>query len=105
MSRLITVFLVMMGLIYGSDAWCSPGRSGGTMMVCKNEGKSNCIAVNSPDSCINLTGGPFKSGYTNGNYRCTLYSVGGCAGTQWTADKAGYSRFSTLPNSVRCPCV
>ncbi|ORX85215.1 hypothetical protein K493DRAFT_85712 [Basidiobolus meristosporus CBS 931.73] len=87
------------------NAWCPPWKSGSSMYVCKSTGKAKCINVSSGNACINLTGGPFISGYSAGSHKCTIYSEVKCGGNSYIVDKAGYSRFPKAARSLKCPCV
>jgi hypothetical protein len=55
---------------------------GGTLNVCKQKGRINCLSVVSQNTCINLIGGPFVSGFTGGNYQCTVFRNRGCGGSE-----------------------
>jgi hypothetical protein len=105
MKFILFTTLMIACFIVGSESWCWPGKGGGGINVCKNQGKSNCLPVSSTDTCINLIGGPFVSGYSQGHYSCTIHSSSGCSGTSVSVDKAGWSKFPFKPQSVRCPCV
>lgn len=101
----LTIIVVLYAAI-GSEA-CLPWQGCGVINVCKSPGKTtNCIGVSSGSTCMNLIGGPFVSGFTSGDYRCTVYSAKGCGGSSHTVDKAGWSRFVQFtPKSIKCPCV
>lgn len=103
--KLLFFFLTILSVIIITSAWCPPWQGGGTINVCKLTKKRNCIGVGSTNTCINLVGGPFVSGFTTGNYRCTIYSRSGCAGTSVTVDSSGWSNFPIRPNSIKCPCI
>ncbi|KAA8892592.1 hypothetical protein FN846DRAFT_896715 [Sphaerosporella brunnea] len=89
----------------GANAWCAPWNDGGVLQVCKNKGKTNCLGASSDDTCVNLIGGPFVSGFAGGPYSCTIYSENGCQGTAVSVDNAGWSSFPFTAYSFRCPCV
>lgn len=88
-----------------ANAVCAPWNDGGTLQVCKSTGKRNCIGASSDDTCINLIGGPFVSGYAGGGYTCRIYSRSGCAGSDVSVDRDGWSRFPFTARSFKCPCV
>ncbi|KAG5681284.1 hypothetical protein PVAND_010735 [Polypedilum vanderplanki] len=104
MCKLAILFLLT-ALIGGSFSLCIWPKTGGVLNVCKREGKADCIGVTSSSTCINLVGGPFVSGFTTGNYQCTIYSSTGCSGTTISVDRSGWSRFPITPKSLKCPCV
>jgi hypothetical protein len=88
------------------SAWCAPWNDGGTLQLCHQPGKNDCVGASSDNTCINIVGGPHVSGYASGDYVCTIYSGLGCGGdSQSTVDKAGWRRFNIEPKSFRCPCV
>lgn len=105
MKVLMIIALALVIAVAQSDAWCLPGKGGGTLSVCKSSGKVNCIGVGSTDTCVNLVGGPFVSGYSSGSYSCTIFSNTGCSGTSISVDKTGWTRFPITPKSMKCPCV
>lgn len=107
MSRSFLFFIVGISyLISITSAFCPPWQGGGTINVCKQRGKSNCLGVGSTNTCINLIGGPFVSGFTTGGgYSCTIYSGLACSGTSVSVNRSGWSSFPITPKSFRCPCV
>lgn len=105
MNKVVIFLMTISCVILMANGWCSPLKKGGTLNVCKQTGKVNCLGVTSPDACINLVGGPFLSGFTSGNYKCTIYSEAGCGGTSFTCDNAGWSSFKITPKSIKCPCI
>ncbi|ORX80702.1 hypothetical protein K493DRAFT_308258 [Basidiobolus meristosporus CBS 931.73] len=72
---IILFSIAMLTVATQCSAWCPPWKSGSSMYVCKAAGKAKCINVSSGDACINLTGGPFISGYSAGSHKCTIYSA------------------------------
>lgn len=104
MKTLLVIVLFICATI-GSEALCVPWKSGGVINVCKVVGKKTCIGVTSGNTCKNLVGGPFVSGYATGNYQCVVYSGTGCSGTYHSVDKEGWSKFCITPKSIKCPCV
>lgn len=104
MKFALLVIVVVVCAAIESEAACAPWNSAGTINVCKTSGKKNCIGVSSGDTCKNLVGGPFVSGFTSGNYRCVVYSTTGCGGTYHSVDKDGWKNFCITPKSIKCPC-
>ncbi len=102
------IFLVTLAfsfdLMIQAEGVCFPWQGAGTINLCKNPGKTNCLGVSSGNTCINLIGGPFVSGYSSGGYSCTIYAGRGCADTAISVDREGWSRFPITPLSIRCPC-
>ncbi|KAI5849252.1 hypothetical protein BZA05DRAFT_325507, partial [Tricharina praecox] len=72
------------------------------LQLCKQQGKRNCLGVSSDDTCINLIGGPFVSGWAGGHYQCTIYAGSGCTGTRAMVDREGWSKFDFNAWSMRC---
>lgn len=105
MSRFHILIVVFISAFIGAEALCPPWQGGGTLNVCKNQGKTNCIGVSSSNTCINLTGGPFISGFSSGGYQCTIYSGLACSGTGITVNRSGWAKFPITPKSLRCPCI
>ena len=105
MKPFLFITLILTIVVIGSESFCPLLQGGGTINVCKNSGKTKCIGVGSSNTCINLVGGPFVSGFSSGGYRCTIYSRAGCSGTTNTVDRGGWSRFPFIPQSVKCPCI
>jgi hypothetical protein len=103
MKFIVSIFAIFC-IIVAVQSACPPWKSGGTINVCKNRGKSNCIGVSSTNTCINLVGGPFVSGFSS-SAACTIYSGLGCSGTSISVDRSGWANFPITPKSVRCPCV
>jgi hypothetical protein len=77
---------------------------GGTLNVCKQKGRINCLSVVSQNTCINLIGGPFVSGFTGGNYQCTVFKNRGCGGSTNFVNSFG-GDFTFTAASLRCPCT
>lgn len=77
---------------------------GGTLNVCKQPGRRNCLAVESRNTCINLVGGPFISGVTAGRYQCTVFKNRGCGGLTNSVNNYG-GDFTFVAASLRCPCI
>ena len=105
MKRSFIFLIVALSCVFTS-AWCPPWQGGGTINVCKKTGKTDCLGVGSTNTCINLTGGPFLSGFTTeGHYLCTIYEGLACSGRFVSVDRNGYSNFPFTPKSFRCPCI
>lgn len=97
MSRSLLLLIVAIFCIFATT-------SGGYISVCKNTGKTNCLEVSSVNTCINLIGGPFISGFATGvGYSCTIYKSTGCSGTSTSVDHAGWKTFPFTAKSYRCP--
>lgn len=107
MSRSLLFLIVAIFCIFTTTSGlCLWPWGGGTINVCKNAGKTNCLGVGSTNTCINLVGGPFISGFVTGTgYSCKIYSSTGCSGTSTSVDHAGWSRFPFTAKSFRCPCI
>ncbi|KAJ1912106.1 hypothetical protein H4219_005728, partial [Mycoemilia scoparia] len=74
MKQLLTLGLFA-STVYG---WCPPWESSGTINVCKKGGKQGCLGVSSGDTCVNLIGGPFVSGFAGQDEACTIYKDVDC---------------------------
>ncbi|CRL06160.1 CLUMA_CG019131, isoform A [Clunio marinus] len=83
---------------------CMPGRPSGVMNVCRQRGSTNCSRVESRNTCINLVGGPFVSGFAGQVPRCTIFANEGCRGSEERITSIR-ANFSFPARSVRCPCV
>lgn len=81
-----------------------PWNTGGIINICKKEYRVNCVLKSSTNTCLNLSGGPYYSGFSSGP-KCTIYSASGCAGTRITVDSTGYDIFPFQPKSFKCPCM
>lgn len=91
--------------ILGSQAWCLPWQGGGTINVCKSVDKELCIGVASSNTCINLIGGPFVSGFSSESTGCHIFREKTCEGDVQHVDKTGFDKFPWQPLSLRCPCL
>jgi len=89
-----------------SPAFClNPFKSAGVINVCKVAGKKTCFGVASGNTCVNLIGGPFISGFAGQDEACYIYSEVDCKGSSTHVDRLGWSRFPYTAKSVKCPCV
>jgi len=88
-----------------SPAVCWPWQSAGVIDVCKVAGKITCFGVSSGNTCVNLIGGPFISGFAGQDEACTIYSEVDCKGSSTPVDRLGWSLFPYTAKSVKCPCV
>lgn len=100
--KLVILFCAFFAIV---NAACLPWHSGGVINVCKKTSKKECIGVTSGNTCKNLIGGPFPSGFSSGSYSCYIYSKAGCKGTSVTVDHDGWKSFPITPKSIKCPCV
>jgi hypothetical protein len=103
-KKILIIFNIVFFISF-CDAFCFPWKSAGTINVCKAEGKQNCLGLSSGDTCINLTGGPFVSGFSGQSEACTIYSEVDCKGDSNPVDQAGWSRFPYTAKSIKCPCI
>lgn len=105
MNRIILFAISVLIVLVESEAYCSPWQEDGTINVCKFEGKKKCLQTSSSNSCINLFGGPFVSGYSSGSYNCTIYERVGCKGNSQSVDQSGHSKFLFNAAAYKCPCI
>ncbi|CRL06153.1 CLUMA_CG019106, isoform A [Clunio marinus] len=106
MKSFIFILFVLLHIFNELEAQnCSRGRIPGIINVCRQTGRRNCVGVSSGNTCVNLNGGPFVSGFTSGNFQCTIHSDRGCRGRSERVTRIGSNRFSITPRSFRCPCV
>lgn len=104
MNRSIFVIVVLLCVLAGAEEPAIAACRGGTLNVCKREGKVDCLSVVSSNVCINLIGGPFVSGFSGGNYQCTVFKNKGCGGSTNFVNSFGTNKFTFVPQSLRCPC-
>ncbi|KAJ1921189.1 hypothetical protein H4219_000788 [Mycoemilia scoparia] len=98
-------FLALTLFISTAYGWCYPWQSSGTINVCKQEGKQDCRGVSSGDTCVNLNGGPFVSGFAGQSEACKIFSDVDCKGTSNPVDQSGWNKFAFAARSIECPCV
>lgn len=99
-ANILVIFAVI--FVIGSVAACR----GGVLNVCKGANKSGqCIPVESRSTCINLIGGPFVSGFTNGMYFCRVWTGKGCRGDAISVGRVGGNFDRGTAWSLWCPCV
>jgi hypothetical protein len=91
-------------LIDVEKAWCMPGNTGGILNICKKKGRGECKGVSSTNTCINIIGGPYVSGFTSGSYTCTIYKEAGCSSDS-SRIHSGSNNFPWPAKSYRCPCI
>ncbi|KAG5681282.1 hypothetical protein PVAND_010733 [Polypedilum vanderplanki] len=105
MSKFVILF-VLIAFIGASSCICFwPWKGNGVLNVCKQIDKIGCVGVSSDNKCENLVEGPYLSGFTSGNYTCTIFDSTNCVGTSVSVDKDGWNRFPIEPKSLKCPCI
>jgi len=87
-----------------ANATCPRSESPGMLQICKDNGKKNCHRVSSGNACRNLDDG-YSSGYSWGDYSCTVYQSRNCHGEYISVDHDGWDHFKYKVYSYKCPCV
>lgn len=111
MSRTALLAAILFLALFETSAWCTVGKRRAKVFLCERQGKKSCIQIHEANDCVNLTGhgrnGNYVSGYTGGNYSCTVWERFDCRGKNFHVIEGhkGSSMFPLRPWSVKCPCV
>lgn len=103
--KYLLLTLILCFIVIESESICWPWQGTGVINVCKNIDQTNCIGVSSGNTCINLIGGAFVSGFASGQYTCSIFKKAGCAGSQFLVHNKMNDPFPWDAESIRCPCL